>query len=128
MKKLLAASFFILLSFAAFSQKDVERVFLYKSEGQYFVRVEIPYFNDLATPDNKIVVEVPGSKVRMESSLVDMSVRQTQNEYTDYIAVYDFPIGKDKLFRFKKLKCKVTFDYQQVEEFFTLEFDKFVWL
>ena len=127
MKKILTLLSFCFLSFLAFSQNESERLFLFKSEGQYFVRIEIPYFYDLASADNKLVVEVPGKGIKHEVTLADMEIHQTQNEYTDYVAVYDFPIGKRDLFRFKELKCTVTFDYQQMEEFYSLEFHKFVW-
>ncbi len=127
MKKLVALLFLCFISIFAYSQNEIERIFLYKRNDQYFVRVEVPYFYDLASAENKLVVEVPGTPIRHEVSMADMSAHQTQNEFTDYVAVYDFPIGDRKLFRFKELKCLVTFDYQQMEEFYSLEFHKFVW-
>lgn len=111
-----------------FAQNESERIFLYKSGKQYFVRVEIPYYTDLANPENKILVEVPGTGIKHVASLDDMKNHQSQNEFTDYVAVYDFPIGKNKLFRLKSLKCRVSFEYDEMEEFFSLEFRKFVWL
>ena len=128
MKKLAAIITFCLISFLGYGQEEVERIFLYKSHGEYFVRVEIPYYTDLATPENKIIVEVPGQNIRHEASLVDMQERQTQNELTDYVAIYNFPIGKNHLFRLRKMKCRVSFDYQAMDESFTLEFRKFMWL
>lgn len=127
MKKLTILISLCLLSFLGYSQNESERIFLYKSHGEYYVRVEIPYFTDLATPENKIIVEVPNTKIHHEVSLADMRMHQEQNEFTDYVAVYDFPIGKDKLFRFKRLNCKVSFNYVEMEEFFSLEFRKFMW-
>lgn len=127
MKKIITLAFFCLLSFLSYSQNESERIFLYKSEGQYFVRIEIPYFYDLAAPDNKLIVRVAGTSIKHEVNLTDMEAHMTQNEFTDYVAVYDFPLGKHSIFRFKELKCQVTFDYQQMEEFYSLEFHKFVW-
>jgi len=127
MKKLITLLTFCVLSFIAYSQNESERIFLYKSEGEYYVRIEIPYFYDLASPENKVRVEVPGTTIKHEVSLANMEAHMEQNELTDYVAVYDFPIGKHNIFRFKELKCQVTFDYQQMEEFYSLEFHKFVW-
>ena len=128
MKKLLTLLGLCFYTSLVFAQNESERIFLYKSGKEYFVRVEIPYFTDLATPENKIVVEVPGYKIKHVVDLADMKVHQSQNEFTDYVAVYDFPIGKNNLFRLKSLKCRVSFEYDEMEEFFSLEFRKFVWL
>jgi len=128
MKKLLALIAFCFCTSIVFAQNETERIFLFKSGKEFFVRVEIPYYTDLATPDNKIVVEVPGYKIKHVVDLADMKAHQSQNELTDYVAVYDFPIGKNNIFRLKSLKCRVSFDYVEMEEFFSLEFRKFVWL
>ena len=112
----------------AFSQNETERIFLYKSGKEFFVRVEIRYYTDLATSENKIIVEIPSYKIKHVVNLAEMKKHQSQNELTDYVAVYDFPIGKNKLFRLKSLKCRVDFEYDELEEFFSLEFRKFVWL
>jgi hypothetical protein len=128
MKKFAALFILSFVSILAYSQNEIERIFLFKSKGEYYVRVEVPYFYDLATPENKLVIEVPGTNIRHEVTMEDMNAHQTQNEFTDYVAVYDFPIGHRKLFRFKELKCLVTFDYKQMEELYSLEFHKFVWL
>ena len=126
MKKLFTLFFLLMLTILAYSQNERERLFLFKKNGEYFLRIEIPYDYDLAVEDNKLVVEVPTRSIRHEASLLDMPLRQSQNEFTHYVAVYDFCLGKYN--RFKKLKCRITFDYKQVEEFFSLEFHKFVWL
>lgn len=127
MKKLQLVLAFCLLSFASFAQNETERVFLYKINGNYFLRVEIPYSADLASPENKITVEVPDQNIHLEASLADLKDRQTQNEYTDFVANYDFKIGKKEAFRFKKLKCIVNFNYTNFEESFSYEFRKFMW-
>ncbi len=128
MKKLFVLLTFCLISFLGYSQDEIERIFLYKSNGEYFVRVEIPYFTDLASPENKIIIDVPGKHIRQVVSLMDIKKHQSQNEFTDYVAVYNFKIGKNSLFRMKKLKCRVRFDYKGMDESFTLEFRKFMWL
>ena len=128
MRKLLTLLALCFCTSLLFAQNESERIFLFKSGKQFFVRVEIPYFTDLATAENKIVVEVPGTDIKHIVNLEDMKIHQSQNEFTDYVAVYDFPIGKNNLFRLKSLKCRVSFEYDEMEEFFSLEFRKFVWL
>jgi hypothetical protein len=126
MKKLLAIATFLFVAIVAFGQTETERVFLYKKNGAYFVRIEVPYDYAMAIPENKLLVEVPEKNIHFEASLSDMPKHQSQNEFTDYVAVYDFPLGKHSVF--KKLNCRISFDYKQVEEKFSLEFHKFVWL
>ena len=118
---------FCLLSIVGFSQNETERVFTYKKNGTYFVRVEIPYNVELASVENKIIVEIPNQNIKLEANLSDLQTRQTQNEYTDFVANYDFKIGKKDALRFKKLKCIVSFNYTDIEESFSYEFRKFMW-
>jgi len=118
---------FCLLSIVGFSQNETERVFTYKKNGTYFVRVEIPYNVELASAENKIIVEIPNQNIKLEANLSDLQTRQTQNEYTDFVANYDFKIGKKDALRFKKLKCIVSFNYTDIEESFSYEFRKFMW-
>ena len=110
-----------------FSQNETERVFTYKKNGIYFLRVEIPYNIDLASLYNKIIVEIPNQNIKLESNLNDLRTRQTQNEYTEFVANYDFKIDKKEALRFKKLKCIVSFNYTNIEESFSYEFRKFMW-
>ena len=118
---------FCLLSIVGFSQNETERVFTYKKNGTYFVRVEIPYNVELASADNKIIVEIPNQNIRLETNLSDLTKRQDQNELTHFVANYDFKIGKKEALRFKKLKCIVSFNYTDIEESFSYEFRKFMW-
>jgi hypothetical protein len=118
---------FCLLSLIGFSQNETERVFTYKKNGTYYVRVEIPYNVDLTSIENKITVEIPNQNIKLEANLSDLQTRQTQNEYTDFVANYDFKIGKKEALRFKKLKCIVSFNYTDIEESFSYEFRKFMW-